>query len=432
MHKSLLRTFSLFLSLILLLCATSCGKAEEKALTEVDTIEEISFLTKKEYSRETAFLVKEPLTRARLDEIPVVATDMSVDQLRQIVLQYARLSLSFVWQPEEEWYVTLNRNDTFPKNMLYGGIPYVSSAGGNLYKWLCFLDEETGILDVEAVGSEIQTILGNQCSAHAYSAWSRVSNSLSWNGTSQMQEKYGCIKLGNYRYDESIDDFHKAGVDTRDICRDNGKDVMFEAYAKLLPADGLSNYLKSSGHVIMASETKLVRNEDGTIDGKRSYVRILEQTSATKRVKSASGISYRTQAGIDRKFSFNSLYENGYLPFTIPEFAGLDPVEKPTVACDATEERITVAALESAKFSSNYTVSALEVQVHGPSGTLLYEKRLPVISGKLNCAQYTLYRKLNKTAMTTLANGHNTVSVTVWSNTGERVTAYEGTLIPSP
>jgi len=416
----------------MLLCALSCERAEENTATEGKTVEEISFLTEKKYPYDTVFLVEDPMTWEKLDKIPVADPSMPVDRLRQIVLQYARLSLSFVWQPGEEWYVTINRNDTFPKNTLYGGIPYVASAGGNLYKWLCFLDEETGILDVEAVDGDIQTVLGNQCSAHAYSAWSRVSNSMTWNGTSQMQESRGCIKLGSYTYDAAIEDFHKSGTDTRDICRNNGKDVMFEAYALLQPADGLSNYLKSSGHVIMASETKVVRNEDGTIDGKSSYVQILEQTSGTKRIKGPDGKSYRAQGGIDRIFSFNSLYNNGYLPFTIPEFAGLDPVEKTVVECELSSDRVTVSELERAKFSCNYTISALEVQVHGPSGALLYEKRLPVISGKLNCNQYTLYKKLSKTAMTTLANGHSTVSVTVWTNTGERVTAYEGILIPSP
>ena len=51
--------------------------------------------------------VPKPLTQADIDAIPIATADMTEDQLRQIVLDFFRLQLSFQWTPAEDFEYTI-------------------------------------------------------------------------------------------------------------------------------------------------------------------------------------------------------------------------------------------------------------------------------------------------------------------------------------
>lgn len=136
---------------------------------------------------------------------------------------------------------------------VYGGISYAIGGLGNLYRWMEIYDEETGAMTVpENPPREFHKIFCNQCSFGAFSAWSRVSNSLHYRLTNDMIEQKGCIPIGEYTYSESITDF--ADYTTTKICEENGEQVMFRSYAELLEADGIVNFT-TGGHVRMISGT---------------------------------------------------------------------------------------------------------------------------------------------------------------------------------
>jgi len=416
---------SLILILAMLLSMAACASDEIGTEETAEPTTDGSII-KVEVDTSEKKLVVDPLTWEKIGAIPVANSSMSSDQLRQIVLDFARLSLSFVWQPGAEWKITLNRDYKFPVNSLYGGIPYVSSSTGNLYKWMCYLDEETGILDVKAVGKNIERVLGNQCSAHAFSAYSRVSNSMDWGGTGDMVLKHGCIPLGEYTYDTTLENWD--GIATADVCKQNGQQVMYRSYAKLLPADGLSNsHMNGQGHVIMNKEIHVEKAADGSIDGYKSYIIYYEQSSGVMTAIHGN-TSYKTQAGVDRKFTFHELFNEGYLPWTVAEFIGRDPVEKATATGDLTAPSATVSEIAKIRIRTNYAMSAFEFRVKDESGKELFSLARPFTDFPLQRLDDTLYGKYNMHELTPYANGKNTVQVFVRVNTGELLQVYEGTL----
>lgn len=420
------KIISLLLILATLLSLAACSSEGLETEEEILPTTTDKGIVKIEINTGEKLLVKDPLTWEKIDAIPVANASMSSDQLRQIVLDFAKLSLSFIWQPSEEWYITVGRNYTFPVNTMYGGIPYVSSSSGNMYKWMCYLNEETGILDVKAVGNDIERVLGNQCSAHAFSAFSRVSNSMDWGGTSDMVLKHGCIPLGEYTYDTSIENWDN--IATVDICKQNGQQVMYRSYAKLLPADGLSNSdIKNAGHVIMNKEVHVETAADGSIDGYKSYIIYYEQSSGFKSAVHAN-TSYQTQAGIDRKFTFHELFNEGYLPWTVAEFIGRDPVEKATASGDLTAASVTPTELAKIKITSNYAISVFEIHIKDESGKVVKEIEKPFDGFPLQRLEATPYGRFNINEISSFADGKHTAEVYVRVNSGELLQVYSGTL----
>lgn len=381
--------------------------------------------TSDETAISTQSVVAQPLTWSKLNAIPIANANMTEDQLRQICVDFMRLQLSFAWTPSEDMvYTTGGTTVTLYAGTAYGGLPYVSSTFGNLYKAMEYYDETTGTLKVQA---NIAKVIGNQCSASAYWAWSRVSNAISYGGTSNMLEKNGCLRIGSYTYDSSIESFHNESIRTANICTANGEQTMYEAYAQLLPADGISMYTGGAGHVRMVAETAhVIRNADGTINGERSSITFLDQVDSWKSDMQSNGQPIRIQGGVDVTVSFASLYKAGYLPFRIPELAGKDPVEEATASIGYSSGAVSVQALQGSTLSANYPLSDITVTVTDQSGKQVYSHTKP-LSG-LNIYSYMLSSAMETYTLSSFANGTCKVSVTCRVGTGEKLTAYSGIL----
>ena len=129
---------------------------------------------------------------------------------------------------------------------------------------------------------------------------------------------------------------------TDKVCRDNGEQVMYQSYAKLLPADGINATHAGTWHVRMVSEAAHVEYApDGTIDGEKSYVRCIEQASRKDFYTAPDGTKLNVMAGVDLKYTFASLFKSCYIPFTFAEFLGSDPVEPSEVTLDLDQSTVT-------------------------------------------------------------------------------------------
>ena len=118
---------------------------------------------------------------------------------------------------------------------------------------------------------------------------------------------------------------------TKDIIRDNGEDVILRSYAVMKMADGV--YSSSSYHVMMVADAPvIVYDESGNIDAEASYVLVLEQDAVgskteKKNYEQENGVVMRPLGGVDNKYTFRDLLNKGYIPFTIKELIGQEPVE---------------------------------------------------------------------------------------------------------
>jgi len=379
-------------------------------------------------------IVAEPLTWEKINAIPIANDGMTEDELRQICVDFMRLQITFPWTPNKNlMYMSNNDPKTINKGYAYGGMPYKGSTVSNLYNVMPYYDEETGIIDVATYGNDVAMHIGNQCSGSAYWAWSRVSNSITWGGTQTMLESNGCLRVGAYTYPDEITSWHNyenpsQGIRTADICADNGRQVMFESYALLKPADGISVYKGAAGHVRMVSNAAVVvRSDDGSIDPDQSYITYLDQTSGWSNGKQPDGSKIKIQGSVDTKFTFEQMYKEGYLPWRIPELAGKDDVEKAEASLSVTGDSITVAQLRSALLKSNYTISDVTCTVKDKSGAVLYTTTMPTMD--LNVWEWPLSGHESLSELETYAKSEkNIIEISTRVGTGEKLVAYSGTL----
>ena len=239
----------------------------------------------------------------QMEKIPIANSSMTEDQLRDIILQFMKLQLTFAYTPDlgdrEDYgyYISaisdaydVNINDesidnckvTFQEEKYYGGIFYCGQTHGSVYRWLPFYDAETGIMDFEPIINSRRInykdkwpdggsgIFGNSCSSAVFWAFCRVSNKLTSCWTAHWSPKYGFVKVGDFTLSEN----DTISGDSDQIASKNGSQKMYRAYAQVQKADGLVH----SGHAIMAVEDAHVEyHPNGTIDGENSYIIFCEQ-----------------------------------------------------------------------------------------------------------------------------------------------------------
>jgi hypothetical protein len=234
---------------------------------------------------------------------------------------------------------------------VYAGLPYKGTSTGNIYRLLDFMDPQTGVVDVSEAGANVLTF-GGMCSSGCYWAWARVFNSADYRWCNDSVYTRGYLPVGPYTYNLNIIRLVNEGEDgTDNICADNGEQVMYQSYANMDVADGLIAVWEKNGHTMMCSVApKVVYEADGvTINGEESYLCVTEQGGHWDPGVSPSGIHYEYEYSLDKKFTFRKLFESCYIPFTIGELIGTDPVEESEIKFSHTGETITEKQLFSAK-----------------------------------------------------------------------------------
>ena len=430
----------------------------------------------------------------QLEKLPTVTPDMTEDEMRDMIVQFMYIQLNFAYTPdfgeanEYGYYIknlygpykgNLNLDNakiTFKEGSYYGGIPYVGNAAGSLYRWLEFYDADSGVMNWDPIirtnreNMESGDVLypdlgsayfGNSCSSACVWSWLRVSNSIKSFWTNGWKPANGYVLVGDYK----LNNKGTTGSDTTEICEANGKEVMFESYAKLKRADGLL----VTGHAVMCvSDAEVVRDENGNIDGEKSYILFAEQDCCFLTASPVNG-------GVDRyaplndqgdvyrmsgnfagnmdsgkikecKHTFEQLYERGKLPFTIPELCGEAPVESTTVELsDAngvySASTIKASEMNSMTIGSNYAISDIHFIIRDEDGNELFnamyakyaEKIQELMTYNVNSALFNneIYEDnecINSAILEHAASGNNTLEITARVSTGELLTVYKGTL----
>ncbi|MBR3837584.1 MAG: hypothetical protein IKJ74_05485 [Clostridia bacterium] len=442
------RILAALLCVLMLLSIVACGTEEAKTET-LDAMETKAGSEEKKTEEKKTEEVKEevkydrvdtPLTPERVAAIPIAREGMTSEELRQICVDYVKLSVSFQWVPNESFDYKANQGGGTPvhfeEGKLHGGIPYINVSSGNLYRMLEFYDVETGVLDVTYL-SKNTIIFGTACSGTTGWGWARVINSAVCAWTAQLNANAGLIPVGPYTYDLSTHRFGEDGKEDCDvIAKRNGEQVMYESYALSKKADCFVN----KGHVRMnGKDPVVVRNADGTIDGEKSYIVQVEQglftTGSYHGRVSADGVEYVIQGnegkkgdGSDFYYTFKELYKTGYLPHTFKEFHGQDPIEPATVSLDVTGDTVSFDALNAATVTANYVISDVFTVLTDTEGKQLirYAYRLDHHYSR----KAALKDHLPKAYLWQYRDKGYTVSIEVQLGNGELLTAYTGTLVP--
>ena len=434
------KAIALLLCIFSMLSLFGCGEKAAPTATEPGPEPTV----KKDYSA-FAGIVADPKTW--YDEfmaLPIANDQMTEDELRQLCVEAFKANLSFVWTPNKAiTYLYELTGDNYTVNLepgiAYSGLAYATgSSSGTLYKVLKYYDRETGVVDVEAMDdAAIMSIMTSACARGAQQAWNRVSNSNSlgimptWN-----QFDSNILLVGTYNYAQEDYNYNfNRGKATDKIIEKNGKDVMYESYAMMKPADGL--YSSSAWHVMMCgAEPVVVRNSTGKIDPSQSYVLILEQetigTLSTKRnYQQENGVTLRPLGTVNEKFTFKKLLEQAYIPFTLKEFVGEDPVEPGEAYLgDRMKKKVAPASMKEAfslMLCANYVICTVDVVVRAPDGQVLvsYDPGYRTTPGTYSVS---LQVALDAERLAPYANGKNTIHVYAQLANGEYKEAYSGLL----
>ena len=426
------RISCLFL-IALFVFAAACGAPHELNTQNADWQETDSSETKGEAAFPVPSFelpeisVPHPLTKQDLDSLPTATAKMTEDELRDVCVRFFELSGTFQWTPSDSVsYVNLSNTLSFQRGVVYGGLPYTHSSL-SIYSFLDHYDEETGVLDTAPYKMAFDGAFGNDCADALFWAWARISNTISFTGTKNMQPARGCLLLGDYRYDTSISSFQRLGGTVK-ICEENGEQTMFKAYSLLKKADGVVCWNEpNGGHAMMVIENETVSNADGTVNGDESRVTVIEQVSSLTPTDQ-DGVSVLVECGYHNTVTYSDLFsKRGYLPITIAELAGTDPVEKAEAILEVAENA-DFDTLTAAELKTNYRLAKVDFTIQDASGALLY-------SWVKNGSEDTMYSVrmsdvLSRAAIRRSLKGEGpyTLNITATVGTGETLDVYTGVI----
>lgn len=264
------------------------------------------------------------------------------------------IETTYPWMPSKDMLYTDScmkdgkprHTQEYKKGEWYFGLPYTHMCG-SLEKMQANLDKNGAVKEsIKKTGWG--RIIGNDCADCVFWALQTVSASPEYVLTDGMICENGMEMLGEYE----IKTDEKGRRSTKEICLATDEQKMYENYALLLLGDVIVK--GPGGHTRMAAESACVyRNEDGTINGVKSYVVTHEQGGGV------SDLQERHSAcKTAKKYTFEKLYSDCYVTVTIPEYkTGVKtPVE---LSCDF--EGTTVSALKRASVTSNYRINFVTV-----------------------------------------------------------------------
>lgn len=301
---------------------------------------------------------------------------------REIVLNKAKgmYDVTFIYDRSYDFTHSSNYNsqhiDGYTLLKPYNGIPYSSAPAistksfvrdlttrkiGDSYFVGNILAATVPVVDADGNDFTANYVWGRNCADYVYEAWSEVSSSLDLAYTQNFNENYGAVPVGYYVIDPSHYDtkgrfVSQSGLNTtKDICNENGKEVMFEAYAMLQPGDAGLCFNDTHGHALLIESIEVVTT-NGKIDGAKSRINFYEQNIGGCKHKTSNDITWNT---------FDWFFGDGYLPLTCKEllddkYAIAESTYTDTLAAS---ELNGVEDVTAGKISSNYYVDRLEMVI---------------------------------------------------------------------
>ena len=410
--------------LLIAMLFTLCACSEESSGSEAKSNQPTAPVDNYNYPT-----INQKLTWEAINAFPIKSENMTEDEMRDLCVNFFRFAKTALWIPNDNWeFVKTNSGtiDNLYKGNIYGGLPYIPVASGSIYRLMDYINEETGVVDMTEP-MQNPKLFGNQCSIGAYWGWSRVINSTNYSWTYLMVERNGFLRVGPYTYDDNLLRFEDGVYTTTDVINENGPEVMFQSYAAMKRADGLVNYT-TAGHTMMcSSDPVVVYNADGTIDGAQSYLTIIDQHVDWSTATNEAGDEYQHKNYVDRKFTFNQLMADSYIPFTFAEFQGTDPIEATECTFSHTGDTITVEQLVKGTVTANYGISDCYAVLKDADGNEVIRgvKR----SETAGVMEQNFIKAVDMTLWSEYTDGSYTVEVFCQLGTGERPTIYTGTLV---
>lgn len=389
--------------------------------------------------------VNEPLTWDAINEFEIVHDGMTVEEGRELVVDFFRYCKTALWIPSETYEYKIKEKNAATEMInggtIYGGLPYISLGGGSIYRLMDYMDEETNVVDMKGAGANPK-LFGNQCSASSYWGIGRVINSAEYCWTKEMVVSNGFVKVGDYIFDETATKYGE-GYNTTAALAFNGPDRMYECYAQLQAGDVIV-YYTTAGHVVMITDVHVERDDKGVVIPSLSYVTVIDQYPTHLNATNAAGDNYQYEGNVDAKWDFVKLFNNHYIPFTFKEWTGEDPIESSKTEFSYTGDTISLEQLYGSTVTSNYGIGDIYASFYNAEGVEVYKvatraervclKSLTFVEpgSSVKISQYEADATENTEEWGKVENlegsGEITVKIYAQISTGERPVLWEGKL----
>lgn len=431
------RVLALILCVLTVLSLTACAPKEEELGPEV--------VEKKDFSKFSGIVEGAQAWYEEYMALPIANDQMTEKELRQLCVDTFRLNMTMPWTPNvpvSYTYTLLNRSSevNLPIGLAYSGMCYATgiknATYGNIWKMLPYWDVETGVLDVEAMGDIALNCISSACAAGAQQGWNRISATSGIIGMeSYSMYESNIVPVGDYTYTPETYNNYFVGSRTasNEIIAANGEEVMYESFAKVQPADGV--FSSSSWHVMMiAQDPVVVRTADGKVDPFQSYVYVHEQGAGGTQTDKLNyiqenGKTHRPLGTVDNKYTFEKLVSSGYIPFTLKEFTGEEPVVagKAWLGTPFTTlpngMDITASLLFTHNLYTNFNLCNVKVEVKSPDGTVLVSYYPQIMTGQKS-EYHSLQGGLETERVAPYANGKNTIHIYARLTNGELIEVF--------
>ena len=203
---------------------------------------------------------------------------------------------------------------------------------------------------------------------------------------------------------------------------------MYESYALVKPADGLVHaYAGSGGHMRMvAGSVNVVRNEDKTINGAKSTLVYLDQIASWSDSLQSDGTAYEIEGGLDVVVTFEELFNDGYIPFTIAELNKDASIEAGKASLNLSgQTNVSASTLSRATLTANYVISNIDVVVKNAEGEEVYSNTTLTYGLP---REYAMNTTFDASAVAALGGNGATIEVNVRIGNGQLITVYSGNL----
>ena len=302
---------------------------------------------------------------------------------RQIVMAKMRSMGDIFWRATEDVKYRISstaRWVEFKAGRIYRGMPYAyaRSDENTFLEFATGEPDEKGIYNISGLTTThlgnggTYARIGNDCSGSVNFSWSSVGAEITGSHSSRyMIEANGYYKVGEYDYTPTEDG--RIGI-SKEIVAANGKEVMFEAYAKVQGGDALDTTAASGGHVILVMGKHVVYNADGSINGDLSYIHTLEQTPGPVSItvqkhswnEELQEIVYDIY--IEKDLTFNQCYSSGYLPITVKVLTDATIDIRSNVEDSLTPDQYSYENLLKGSLTTSHMISSVNITVTDDNG----------------------------------------------------------------
>lgn len=369
---------------------------------------------------------------------------------RTLCEQNARWQASFRWTPAETVQYTIGKSNgltidletnatdvvTLKKGTIYEGIPYTAGVGsGYSFVKTSVGTTEDGVMILDLTTDQLSggnrqdlynvARLGNNCADYLFWAWAMVDTEISYTDTLNMVPINGIVLVGDYEFQGNV------LKNTPFVVQSNGQQRMFKAYAELQKADGVVHInAQGAGHAMMITRNVPYFRDDGSIDGAKSYVTVLEQNSGGERYQQSSYIDPVTgqtivrMQDLDVTFTYDRLAQLGYLPITCKALVDPSPLAEEKIVDSVPAEEHNIDTIFDGVFSCPYRISHVTVKIADKDGNVVQESTMFALGGEMR--NFLLNRfthpqeqvvLLGKIDLDALPSGEYTVTHTAMTST---------------